>query len=128
MLRAEPVCQLNYNLRRVRSDVLLGMSTPPYGPPGGSQDVGFICLLTGVSSAVTVETRQCYQVGSEDSQHINDILRGRAVKLSLMHARLPGSDGPIIHKVLIFTQEVMGGKGMKSVACGRWGPNPIKNI
>ena len=57
--------------------------------------------------------RQCYQVGSEDSQHINDTLQGRAVTLSLMHARLPGSDGPIVRKVLIFIQEVVGGKGMK---------------
>lgn len=33
--------------------VLLGMPIWRYGPPGGSQDIGFICLLTGVSLEIT---------------------------------------------------------------------------
>ena len=35
--------------------------------------------------------------------------------LSLMPARLPGSDGSIICKVLVFTQRVVGGKGKCSL-------------
>lgn len=39
------------------------------GSPRGSQDVGFLGLLTGASSELTVETREHRQVGLEDSAH-----------------------------------------------------------
>lgn len=76
-----------------------------------------------------METRQHYRVGLEDSLHTDDPPQGWAPKLCLIHARMPGPDGPIICKELIFTQKVMGGKRdeMGHGVHGMWGPNAILN-
>lgn len=88
--------------------VLLGMPIRQGGAPSGSQDLGFICLLTGVSLGITVERRWHYQVDWTDASHTNNPPWGWAPRPFPSHVRLPGPDGPILCKELI-----VGRKGMK---------------
>lgn len=55
------------------------------------------------------------------------VTQGWAPKLFLIHARLPGPDGPIISKEVILTQGVVGRNGdeMGCVGHGMGGPQAM---
>ena len=72
--------------------VVLGMPIWQYGTPGGSRDMGFICLLTGVSLEITAERQEHYQVDREDASHTNNPPWDWAPKPFCIHVRLPGPD------------------------------------